>query len=76
MSTVIDTYTKEAVFSGDLESCYKFITQKARDLNHGVFRFYEYEGLIYFDCGPRTYSIDAAVEDVFVLFNRGDEAAQ
>lgn len=62
MFIVKQTFTNETVCSvKNKEELMKFIGKRAIEDNYGMYRHWVKDGIAYFDCGPRTYYVDADV---------------
>jgi len=58
MVTIWNNYTKNLVLVVDnFEDAKSFCGRMARKLNYGIYRYWEQDGVSYFDCGPRTYKV-------------------
>lgn len=62
MYCVKELYTGEVVAKvADKEELMQFIGKQALELNYGMYRHWKVDGIAYFDCGPRTYYVDADI---------------
>ena len=62
MFAVKELYTHEIVTKvTNKEELMHFIGKQATDMNYGMYRHWKKDGIAYFDCGPRTYYVDADV---------------
>lgn len=48
-------YRNDTMLFADGEEAVQFIFKQAAEQNYGLFRKYEINGVMHFDCGPNTY---------------------
>ncbi|MDV3427713.1 MAG: hypothetical protein LIR50_11935 [Bacillota bacterium] len=59
---VRQTYTHEIVaLVADEKELMAFIGKEANEHNYGMYRHWVREGDAYYDCGPRTYYVNANI---------------
>ena len=66
---ICEAYNNTCVRTVDtMEEVNAFICGKANELNYGFYRHWEIDGVVYFDCGPRTFTVKKVqvIREIFI----------